>query len=243
MRRDGIRRIQELMEVTNSDILSESLSNELIPKNICIDIIQFLMDNENNVFIQLFDNIENENNLDFVDDDDYDSLLTMLANGSKLFGKKYNDLGYLDYFVAFLEKNLFLIKQNIFEENLYVSPTLRKYEINVTESYTARHETERRIYEKYYSGPYLINSGFLYMEYNEGNFDPYEGDVIDDDWEMIDSDGWELDGIEEVKNQSTNEMVLKGKKTLLEEISRTNDIQTLLELQNTVKHRLMKFGL
>ena len=81
------------------------------------------------------------------------------------------------------------------------------------------------------------------MEYNDGNFDPYEGDVIDDDWEMIDSDGWELDDIEEVKNQSTNEMVVKGKKTLLEEISRTNDIQTLLELQNTVKQRLTKFGL
>lgn len=242
MRRDGIERIQELMEVRNSDILSESLSNELIPKNICIDIIQFLMDNENDVFIELFENIENGDDVD-LSDDDGDSLLNMLANGSKLFGKKYNDLGYLDYFVAFLEKNLSLIKQNIFEENLYIIPTLRKYEITVKETYTARHETERQIYEKYYSGPYLINSGFLYIEYNDGNFDPYEGDVIEDDWEMIDSDGWELDDIEEVKNQSTNEMVLKGKKTLLEEISRTNDIQTLLELQNTVKQRLMKFGL
>ena len=47
MSRDGIKRIQELMEVRNSDILSESSSNELIPKNICVDIIQFLMDNEN----------------------------------------------------------------------------------------------------------------------------------------------------------------------------------------------------
>jgi hypothetical protein len=230
------------MEVRNSDILSESSSNELIPKNICVDIIQFLMDNENDVFIELFDNIEIGNDVD-LSDDDGESLLKMLANGSKFFGKKYNDWGYLDYFVAFLEKNLSLIKQNIFDENLYVSPTLRKYEITVKESYTARHEVERRIYEKYYSGPYLINGTFLYMEYNDGNFDPYEGDVIDDDWEMIDSDGWELDDIEEVKNQSTNEMVVKGKKTLLEEISRTNDIQTLLELQNTVKQRLMKFGL
>ena len=242
MSRDGIKRIQELMEVRNSDILSESSSNELIPKNICVDIIQFLMDNENDVFIELFDNIENENDVDYSDDDG-DNLLKMLANGSKFFGKKYSDWGYLDYFVAFLEKNLSLIKQNIFDENLYVSPTLRKYEITVKETYTARHEVGRRIYEKYYSGPYLIKSGFLYMEYNDGNFDPYEGDVIDDDWEMIDSDGWELDDIEEVKNQSTNEMVVKGKKTLLEEISRTNDIQTLLELQNTVKQRLTKFGL
>ena len=98
MSRDGIKRIQELMEVRNSDILSESSSNELIPKNICVDIIQFLMDNENDVFIELFDNIENENDVDYSDDDG-DNLLKMLANGSKFFGKKYKHI--FEYFFKF----------------------------------------------------------------------------------------------------------------------------------------------
>jgi hypothetical protein len=242
MKRDSIIRIQELMEVKNSNILSEGLSDGLIPKNTCLDIIQFLMDNENTVFIELIVGLEYNNNVD-LSDDDGNSLLEMLGNTSKFFGKKYKDLGYLDYFVAFIKKNLSLINQNIFDENLYVIPTLRKYEIIVKERYTASHAIERRIYDEYYSGNYLINEIFLYNQYNNGDFEPYEGDVIEDDWEMIDTEGWEIDNIEEVKNKSTNEMVLSGKKTLLEEISLTSDIHTLLELQNAVKQRLMKFGL
>jgi hypothetical protein len=242
MSRDGIKRIQELMEVSNPNILSEGLYNNPIPKNMCVDIIQFLIENENDVFIELIVNLENNYNVD-VSYDDGKKFLQMLGNTSKLFGEKYDDLGYLDYFVAFSEKNISLIRQNVFDENLYVSPTLRTYEIIIQETYTARHTTKRKILEKYYSGNYLIDASFLYLHYNYGDFDPYEGDEIGDDMELIQNDGWEVEDIYEMKNKSTNEIVLSDKKTLLKEISFTSDIHTLLELQNAVKQRLMKFGL
>lgn len=241
MKQGDIKRIQNLMQIDESRVLLENSNEEFIPTSQCVDIIEYLVETRNPVFENFIENVPNVNRLDLMDDDGSE-IIGMLSDSSKLFGTKYDDIDYLDYFLAFVEKNLSLIRDSVFDKNLYQVPTLKKYKITTKESYTARHDVERETYASYYSGYWLINETFLYLEYNEGRYDPYDGDNIEDDWEMIDTDGWEIEDIEIEGGGSVNENRFDSKNTLLNEISSTNDIERLLTLEKAIRQRLKKFG-